>query len=122
MLVDHKHLLDDERRWLGGAPLPSAMGASAEWEALREETFRGQKEKGWIPESTKLTPIDETMVKWSDIEESHKPFHRRLMEVYAGYLEHTDHHGHQAVRLQAAPHAAQACVQRGVLIPPPRSL
>ncbi|CAK9035145.1 Arylsulfatase (AS) (Aryl-sulfate sulphohydrolase) [Durusdinium trenchii] len=60
------------------------------WEKLRNITFEKQKAMGWIPNSTKLTPIDPTMVKWEEIPEEQRAFQLRLMEVYAGYLEHTD--------------------------------
>lgn len=60
------------------------------WESLREETFKRQKEMGWIPENAELTPIDPTMQKWEDIPEEQRAFQTRLMEVYAGFLEHTD--------------------------------
>ncbi len=60
------------------------------WEVLREETYRRQKELGWIPESAELTPIDPTMEEWEDIPESQREFQIRLMEVFAGFLEHTD--------------------------------
>ena len=60
------------------------------WEVLREETFRRQKELGWIPEDAELTPIDPTMQRWDDVPEAQREFQCRLMEVYAGFLEHTD--------------------------------
>ena len=60
------------------------------WEELRKETFKRQKEMGIIPENTKLTEIDPTMQKWSDIPEDEREFQTRLMENYAGFLEHTD--------------------------------
>jgi len=60
------------------------------WEKLRNITFQKQKAMGWIPSSTELTAIDPTMQKWEDIPESEKAFQLRLVEVYAGYLEHTD--------------------------------
>jgi arylsulfatase A-like enzyme len=60
------------------------------WEALREETFRRQKEMGWIPEDAELTPIDPTMQKWEDVPEEQRAFQTRLMEVFAGFMEHTD--------------------------------
>ena len=60
------------------------------WEALREETYKRQKELGWIPDNADLTPIDPTMQKWEDIPEEHRAFQTRLMEVYAGFLEHSD--------------------------------
>jgi arylsulfatase A-like enzyme len=60
------------------------------WEALREETFQQQKKLGWLPDNAELTPIDPTMQKWEDIPREHRQFQTRLMEVYAGFLEHTD--------------------------------
>jgi len=60
------------------------------WEKLREETFKRQKELGWIPDDAQLTPIDPTMQKWENIPESQRAFQTRLMEVFAGFLENTD--------------------------------
>ena len=60
------------------------------WDALRERTFKRQKELGWIPSETKLTPRAETMAAWDSIPESERPFQRRLMEVFAGFVEHVD--------------------------------
>jgi arylsulfatase A-like enzyme len=60
------------------------------WEKLREETYKRQQQLGWIPASAELTPIDPTMQKWEDIPKSQREFQTRLMEVYAGFLEHTD--------------------------------
>jgi arylsulfatase len=60
------------------------------WEKLREETFKRQKELGWIPKDARLTPIDPSMTKWKEIPEAQRAFQTRLMEVYAGFLEHTD--------------------------------
>jgi arylsulfatase len=62
------------------------------WDALREEVFTRQKELGWIPADTKLTPRPATMAAWADIPEGEKPFQRRLMEVFAGHTEHGDTH------------------------------
>ena len=60
------------------------------WDALRERTFKHQKELGWIPADTQLTPRAETMAAWDSIPESERPFQRRLMEVFAGFVEHVD--------------------------------
>ncbi len=60
------------------------------WEALRESTFEAQQAAGWIPPDAELTPIDETMQRWDDVPEGQRRFQSRLMEVYAGFLEHTD--------------------------------
>jgi arylsulfatase A-like enzyme len=60
------------------------------WEILRNMTFQKQKEMGWIPEDAVLNPLAKGMQKWSDVPESQKEFQIRLMEIYAGFLEHTD--------------------------------
>ncbi len=60
------------------------------WDALRERTFKRQKELGWIPADTKLTPRAESMPGWDSIPEVERPFQRRLMEVFAGFVEHVD--------------------------------
>ena len=60
------------------------------WDAYRERVFKRQKDIGWIPPDTKLTPRADTMASWDSIPESQRPFQRRLMEVFAGFVEHVD--------------------------------
>jgi len=60
------------------------------WEALRKEVFKRQKEMGIIPANAELTDINPTMQKWNDIPKDQREFQTRLMEVFAGFLEHTD--------------------------------
>ena len=60
------------------------------WDKYRERVFARQKELGVIPANTKLTPRDATMASWDSIPETERAFQRRLMEVYAGFVEHTD--------------------------------
>ncbi len=60
------------------------------WDAMRERTFKRQKELGWIPADAQLTPRAESMAGWDSIPESQRPFQRRLMEVFAGFVEHVD--------------------------------
>jgi len=60
------------------------------WDLLRERTFEQQKALGWIPADTQLTPRAESMAAWASIPEPERPFQRRLMEVYAGFVEHVD--------------------------------
>lgn len=60
------------------------------WDKYRERVFARQKELGVIPADTKLTPRDKTMASWDSIPESERAFQRRLMEIYAGFVEHTD--------------------------------
>jgi arylsulfatase A-like enzyme len=60
------------------------------WDQYRESVFARQQQLGWIPADTKLTPRDETMASWDSVPEAERPFQRRLMEVFAGFVEHTD--------------------------------
>jgi arylsulfatase len=60
------------------------------WDAYRKRVYKRQLEMGIIPPGTKLTERDSTMQGWDDIPEQQLPFQRRLMEVYAGFVEHTD--------------------------------
>ncbi|WP_295441066.1 arylsulfatase [uncultured Thiodictyon sp.] len=60
------------------------------WDQLRERTFAQQKALGWIPAGTQLTPRAASMPAWDSIPESERPFQRRLMEVFAGFVEHVD--------------------------------
>jgi arylsulfatase len=60
------------------------------WDALRERTFQQQKALGWIPADTKLTPSAKSMAAWESIPESERAFQQRLMEVFAGFVEHVD--------------------------------
>ena len=60
------------------------------WDAYRERTYERQLAMGVIPPGTELTPRDATMAAWDSIPESQRPFQERLMEVFAGFVEHTD--------------------------------
>ena len=60
------------------------------WDKLREEIFARQKQLGWIPPNTELTPRDPTMPAWDSIPGAERAFQLRLMEIYAGFVEHTD--------------------------------
>jgi arylsulfatase A-like enzyme len=62
------------------------------WDALRERIFARQKEIGVIPEDAELTARPAEIPAWEDMPGELKPVLARQMEVYAGFLEHTDHH------------------------------
>ena len=62
------------------------------WDALREETLARQKELGVIPADAELTARPAEIPAWDDMPDELKPVLARQMEVYAGFLEHTDHH------------------------------
>lgn len=60
------------------------------WDAYRERTFARQKEIGWIPQNAKLTPRAESLAGWDSIPENERKFQTRLMEIFAGFTEHSD--------------------------------
>ncbi len=62
------------------------------WDLLREETFARQKKLGVIPADAELTKRPAEIQAWADIPADMKPILAREMEVYAGFLEHTDYH------------------------------
>jgi arylsulfatase A-like enzyme len=62
------------------------------WDKLREETFARQKTLGVIPPDCQLTARHKEIPAWDEMPEELKPVLRRQMEVYAGFLEYTDHH------------------------------
>ena len=62
------------------------------WDDLREEIYRRQLEMGIIPAGTKLSDRPDVIPAWSDYPDRYKPVASRLMEVFAAFLAHTDHH------------------------------
>jgi len=62
------------------------------WDRQRELTFERQKELGVIPSDAVLTPRDPEIPAWDDMDPALKPALERQMEVYAAFMEHTDHH------------------------------
>jgi arylsulfatase A-like enzyme len=61
------------------------------WDKLREETIARQKALGVIPEDCQLTARHAEIPAWDEMPEALKPIMRRQMEIYAGFLEYTDH-------------------------------
>lgn len=62
------------------------------WDKLREEIVTRQKKLGVIPKNCELTKRHKEIPAFDDMPEGLKPMLRRQMEVYAGFLEYTDHH------------------------------
>ena len=62
------------------------------WDKLRDRTLARQKELGVVPADCVLSPRPADVPSWDEMPEAFKPVLRREMEVYAGYLEYTDHH------------------------------
>lgn len=67
------------------------------WDKYRERVFANAKAKGWIPANAQLTPRPASLPAWDSIPEAEKPFQRRLMELWAGFTEHADHHAGRIV-------------------------
>jgi arylsulfatase A-like enzyme len=62
------------------------------WDKLRGETIARQKKLGVIPQDCELTQRHKEIPAWDEMPEALKPVLIRQMEVYAGFLEYTDHH------------------------------
>jgi len=62
------------------------------WDKLREESLARQKKLGVVPQNAELTKRPKEIEAWDEVGPKMKPVLAREMEVYAGFLEHTDHH------------------------------
>lgn len=62
----------------------------AGWDVLREQVYRRQLELGVIPPGTVLTPRPAEVPSWDEYPERYRPVATRLMEVFAGFMAHTD--------------------------------
>ena len=49
-------------------------------------------EEGIIPKGTELSPHDPDVQDWDKLPADERKLYARMMEVFAGFLEHTDHH------------------------------
>jgi arylsulfatase len=62
------------------------------WDKLREEILARQKKLGVVPQNAELTKRPGDVQAWDEVNPKMKSVLARQMEVYAGFLEHTDHH------------------------------
>ncbi len=62
------------------------------WDAVRERVFERQKRMGIVPPGTQLAPRNEGVRAWDELNETEKRYFARTQEVFAGFLDHTDHH------------------------------
>jgi len=62
------------------------------WDAYREKTFARQKELGIVPQDAELSRHDPDVPDWDTLSDSEKKLYARMMEVFAGFLTHTDYH------------------------------
>ena len=61
------------------------------WDAYREKVFARQKELGIVAEDAVLSRHDPDVQQWDDLSDDERRLYARMMEVFAGFFEHTDH-------------------------------
>jgi len=62
------------------------------WNALRDQIFENQKKLGVIPQTAKMTPWpDDLLKRWDALSADEKKMFLRQVDVYAAYLMYTDH-------------------------------
>jgi arylsulfatase A-like enzyme len=62
------------------------------WDKYREKVFARQQELGVVPPGTRLSRHDPDVADWNSLSADERKLYARMMEVFAGFLEHTDHH------------------------------
>jgi arylsulfatase len=62
------------------------------WDAWRDATLARQIEAGVLPEGTELSPRPGWVPAWDSLSAPERRLYARYMEVFAGFLSHTDHH------------------------------
>lgn len=62
------------------------------WEAYRNRVLANQKQLGLVPSNTKLSRRDPDVQDWAKLSADERRLYARMMEVFAGFLEHTDHY------------------------------
>ncbi|MFZ9170287.1 MAG: sulfatase-like hydrolase/transferase, partial [Ilumatobacteraceae bacterium] len=60
------------------------------WDVWREEVFARQKKSGLLPSDTILSERPHWVPEWASLSADEKKLYARMMEVYAGFLTHTD--------------------------------
>ncbi|MCI0661152.1 MAG: arylsulfatase [Acidobacteria bacterium] len=62
------------------------------WDKYREKVFARQKELGIISKDAVLSRHDPDVQDWDKLPADERKLYARMMEVFAGFMEHTDHH------------------------------
>jgi arylsulfatase A-like enzyme len=62
------------------------------WDAYRETVFARQKELGLLPVDAELSPRDPDVPEWDSLSDDERRLYSRMMEVFAGFVSHADHH------------------------------
>ena len=61
------------------------------WDQVRVETLERQKKLGVVPANTQLAPRPKDLKAWDTLPENERRLYERQAEVFAGFLEQTDH-------------------------------
>jgi arylsulfatase len=62
------------------------------WDAYRKKVFERQKALGLVPANATLSRHDPDVQDWGALPADERRLYARMMEVFAGYLTHTDHY------------------------------
>jgi len=62
------------------------------WDKYREMVFERQKKLGIVPQDAELSRHDPDVKPWDRCSPEEKKVYARMMEVFAGFLSHTDYH------------------------------
>ncbi len=62
------------------------------WDHVRVERFARQKEIDIVPDNAMLAPLNPGVEAWDSLSDTEKRVFIRFMEIYAGFLTHTDEH------------------------------
>ncbi len=65
------------------------------WDVMREKTLARQKAMGILPQNTQLTPRPKEIPAWNDQSPEAKKLYARQMEVFAGFVAHTEYYINQ---------------------------
>jgi arylsulfatase len=62
------------------------------WDVYREKVFARQKEMGLVPADAELSRHDPDVQEWGSLSADEQRLYTHMMEVFAGFMEHTDFH------------------------------
>ncbi len=62
------------------------------WDKIREETLQRQIAMGIVPKGTRLAPKPAAIKDWDKLSADEQTLFKRQVEVFAAYLDYTDHH------------------------------
>ncbi|HKA31050.1 MAG TPA: arylsulfatase [Candidatus Binatia bacterium] len=72
------------------------------WDAWRARTLERQVASGIVPPGTTLSARPPWVQEWASLPADERHAYARMMEVYAGFLSHTDHHVGRLIDFLAA--------------------